>query len=418
MKDKTICALLWNHLYLNNDGFSLPCCAAYNHIDEMLPLAQNITSRKNLKNFTNSPLLNDIRETIFEGKKHKFCSSCYENEEKGIHSYRQENNEIFKDTFEKLISSSSSKDVKIKYEYIDLRLGNQCNLACRMCPPNSSSNLIKDHEKLEGRTFSNEFLKNTSWHKDESFWNELLQNSDDLKKIYLAGGEPLIIEETWNFLRSLVKNGNSKNIILYYSTNSTVIPKAAFELWPHFKKIQLSLSIDGTKDSYEYIRYPMKWNKIEKNLTTINSSFQKLNIESAVAYITIQAYNYDSIPKLVTELSKYQNIDSYPIINLLSRPSHLSVHSLPLEVKKNAIGPLKELLLTVATSKYKSIKWKNNFSKEIVNYIDELQKETFNKGDFDKFKKYTFHFDSSRNQNILNRIPELKNFLLKTDLNK
>jgi organic radical activating enzyme len=378
----------------------------------MTPKSNNITESKSIKEVLDSKLLREIRETIGAGQEHKFCTSCYEKESKGIQSYRQESNEVFSDTYNNLLSSEG-KSLKSDLEYIDLRLGNQCNLACRMCPPNSSANLISDIETLENTKFNDDFHKKTSWFKDQNFWRDLLERSNHVKKIYLAGGEPFLIDETWEFLEALVEKGYSKNITLYYSTNITVLPKKAYKLWPSFKKVQLSLSLDGVEDTYEYIRYPVKWMKIENNLKQLDTDFLKLNIESAVVYLTMQAYNYDCLPALIKKLDSYKNIDKYPIVNILTRPENLSVETLPRDIKTRAVAPLKQLLLEHSTKEYKSSKWKSNFINEVINYIECLKNDSSSKENFEKFKVYTTHFDKTRNQNIFDRIPELKNYFSK-----
>jgi len=409
-KENTICTLLWNHLYLNNEGYALPCCASHEHIEEMLKKSKSITQTNSIEKSLELDMFKEIRQTMLNGSKHKFCSSCYEKEARGIQSYRQENNELFLDTYKKLEAGELDIDSSFSLEYVDLRLGNQCNLACRMCPPNSSSNLIKDYQKLESQNFSTNFTKNTSWHKSKKFWKDLLSRAHEIKKIYLAGGEPLLINETWDFLNELVKEGHSKNITIYYSTNLSTIPERAEKIWPSFKKVQLSLSIDGINSSYEYIRFPMKWSRIEKNLQELDRRFLELNIESAVVYSTIQAYNFDTIPELVKYLEQFRNIDSFPIINILTAPNQLVLSALPSNIKKKAVAPLKELLLKISGSEYKSDKWKSNFINEILNFISLLKEDDFSKAQFQEFKRYTLHFDKERSQNIFNRIPELKNY--------
>lgn len=409
-KENTICTLLWNHLYLNNEGFALPCCAAYEHIEELLKQSKSITQTNSIDKSLDLKLFKEIRQSMLNGEQHKFCSSCYEKEGKGIQSYRQENNELFKETYKKIESGKLDLESKTSLEYVDLRLGNQCNLACRMCPPNSSSNLIRDYEQLESEKFSIDFTKNTSWHKDKNFWNQLLNRSHEIRKIYLAGGEPLLINESWDFLSELIKKDQAKNITIYYSTNLSTIPEKAKKVWPQFKKVLLSLSIDGTEATHEYIRHPISWKKIESNLYELDKSFFDLNIESAVVYSTLQAYNFDALPELVKYLEQFKNIDSYPIISLLSAPNQLSLRVLPLEIRKRAIPSLKELLLKTTETNYKSDKWKSNFINEIINLISILKEDSFSQEKFDEFKRYTLHFDKSRSQDIFARIPELKNY--------
>jgi len=408
LKNKVICTLLWNHLYLNNEGYFLPCCNSNERIEELKKKSTTILENKPLDNIHTLEFIQEIRKDMLNGKKNIFCNQCYEAEEKGILSYREINNDLFSDTYKELISGSGNLNDKLKFEYVDLRLGNTCNLSCRMCPAESSSNLIKDLEVLEGRTFTSDFFKNTNWYKEESFWNNLLTHSNSFKKIYLAGGEPLLINETWDFLLKLIEKGVSKNITLYYSTNLTTLPKKAYEIWPHFKKVNLSLSIDATEEAYEYIRFPARWSKVDSNLKELDKKFHVLNIESAVVYTTIQAYNYASIPKLVAYLSEFSFIDHYPILNILRSPKSLAVDKIPKEIRHREVRELKKVLFKASTDDYKSKKWKLNFVNELISYIEELKNESTS--NIEDFKKYTVHFDKSRKQSIFNIIPELKNY--------
>ncbi|CBW27878.1 conserved hypothetical protein [Halobacteriovorax marinus SJ] len=408
MKNKVICTLLWNHLYLNNEGYFLPCCNSNEKIEELKKRSTTILENKSLDNIHTLDFIKEIRTDMLNGKKNIFCNQCYEAEEKGILSYREINNDLFSDTYKELISGLGDLNDKLKFEYVDLRLGNTCNLSCRMCPAESSSNLIKDLEVLEGRTFTSDFFKNTNWYKEENFWNNLLTHSDSFKKIYLAGGEPLLINETWDFLLKLIEKGVSKNITLYYSTNLTILPKKAYEIWPHFKKVNLSLSIDATEETYEYIRFPAKWSKVDLNLKELDKKFHELNIESAVVYTTIQAYNYASIPKLVAYLSEFSFIDHYPILNILRSPDSLAIDKIPKEIRHREVRELKKVLFKASTADYKSKKWKLNFVNELISYIEELKSESTS--NIEDFKKYTVHFDKSRKQSIFNIIPELKNY--------
>ncbi len=408
MNKDIVCSLLWNHLYLNNEGYFLPCCSSNQEIKSLQKDSTTILKKNSLDNLHELPFVQKIRQDMLNGIKSKYCTQCYDAEDKGIVSYRQLNNELFEETFQKLLSKKLDAQSKMNFEYVDLRLGNSCNLSCRMCPAESSANLVKDLEILENKTFSSSFFENTNWYKNKDFWNELVLMSESFKKIYLAGGEPFLIKESWNFLDELIKNGKAGDITLYYSTNLTVIPKEAYSIWPKFKKVILSLSIDSTEQSYEYIRYPIKWNKVLNNLTKLDDEFLNLNIESAVVYSTIQAYNYNAVPKLYKLLKSFKNIDQYPIINILTTPSSLKLSNLPREIKLREVSELKKILFDVSTSDYKSNKWKRNFANELIRLINELSSKT--QPNIEELKRYTTYFDKSRSQDIFQIIPELKNY--------
>lgn len=67
----------------------------------------------------------------------------------------------------------------------------------------------------------------------------------------LSGGEPLINRGHQEILQHLIEKGESQNIKIEYNTNLSVIPPKLIELWSHFKKVKLFVSLDGIGDLQE-----------------------------------------------------------------------------------------------------------------------------------------------------------------------
>ena len=103
----------------------------------------------------------------------------------------------------------------IGIHYIDMKLGNACNLACVMCNPADSSLWIPDWNKLKKKDISPEVDSNTYWNKkeagsynwykkNENYWESLQENIDKLHSVYIIGGEPTVNPEFKKFVQDCV----------------------------------------------------------------------------------------------------------------------------------------------------------------------------------------------------------------------
>ena len=105
-----------------------------------------------------------------------------------------------------------------------------------------------------------------SFLSDDFFEN----NFKHLKQVNFLGGEPLIIKEHTDFLKQCIKHGIAKNMVLFYTTNLTVLKDELFDVWSEFRHVYLGVSIDGYKEVDDYIRYPSRWDRIEKNIKQVS----------------------------------------------------------------------------------------------------------------------------------------------------
>ena len=101
--------------------------------------------------------------------------------------------------------------IPINLHHIELRPGNTCNLKCVTSNPISSSKWNEDFAKLRDKhkiTFDLDTEGCTkemfSWAKKDSFWEELINGSSELKQLFINGGEPTLMPEYHTFLQKLV----------------------------------------------------------------------------------------------------------------------------------------------------------------------------------------------------------------------
>jgi sulfatase maturation enzyme AslB (radical SAM superfamily) len=100
------------------------------------------------------------------------------------------------------------------------------------------------------------------------------------------------IQEQKELLRFYIETDQAQHISLHYTTNATLFPSIDWwNLWQHFKEIDIQLSIDGVGARYEYIRYPAVWSDLTNNIEQyLKYQAQKPNLRLSVSH-TVSAYN-------------------------------------------------------------------------------------------------------------------------------
>jgi hypothetical protein len=155
---------------------------------------------------------------------------------------------------------------------------------------------------------------------------------DNIEKIDFFGGEPLLNTTQLDLLTHLVDTGLSKNITLFYSTNCTNRPtERLLSLWSKFKRLELSLSIDGQGKQFEYLRWPGKWEEAESIVQQHLDLKDRLDCEVyVIGAPTISAMNVYYADDLLAWHK--QTIGDY-YVNMVNSPSYLAINNLPDTVK-------------------------------------------------------------------------------------
>lgn len=277
---KPLCPLPWIHISQRNNGHFRVCCHADNKVDRGLLLNENgqplHASSTTLDDVRNSQGLKDIRKAMIQGEWHKQCRQCHREELSGVRSARQNELDRWQEHWDISAAISTTSDNgtidldKSALLSADIRLGNVCNLKCRMCGPMDSRAWYSDYEKLyrvghfkdtQGKVVFTDQNKNDPymWFEDQNFWDELFTQKESLRSLYLVGGEPLLIEKHFDFLERLVSSGVSKNIELIYNTNLTRLTDQTLDIWKEFGKVNVGVSVDGVSSANDYIRPPSRF---------------------------------------------------------------------------------------------------------------------------------------------------------------
>jgi hypothetical protein len=371
----TFCALPWIHVATRPNGDARLCCgsnasqATKGILDAGLVKKENgypaNFGKETLQSAWNNEYMRNVRRTMIEGKIPSSCSKCFEEEANGIFSKRMWETMYWDNEgldFEQLVNETSEDGtVPPVIRYLDLRLGHTCNLKCVMCSPHDSSRWVQDYDKLISKTKSPIILKQVNWDKNTfdnywyenpALWEEIFEQIPNIKQLYFAGGEPLMIKEHTKFLEEIVKRGYAKNITVRYNSNGVLVDDYIINLWSNFRDVRFAFSIDALTDRNHYIRYPVDWSEIETALEKLDNTPDNIQIGIACA---VQIFNV----KHLIDFAKWKIQRNFKKINffkvggymagggiinmhMLYIPTFLSARILPKEDKDQLVKDFAE----------------------------------------------------------------------------
>ena len=389
----TFCPLLFQHLATHPHGGVTHCCIADHR--QSLSSSRDGDRFYNLNRDTvhdtmNSDSYKKARLEVLDGKKPKACLRCYAEEAKGMNSKRVEEIKNYPeytiDVARKVTDSTGyMKDVQL--EFVELRLGNTCNVACRTCNPASSSKWRNDYDALRKATTFQLTDYNTMegfrWPERDGFWEDLLQHCDRVKTFYINGGEPTLIKEHFRFLERLVEFGKT-DIKLWYNINMTNMNEDVIDLWKKFDHVKISCSIDDLGDRNHYIRYPTKWNDVERNFLRLKEEGFEIDVTQTVSWM-----NYSTLGDFYNIFHKKHGVWVHH--NYVYDPDVLSPSVLPKSVRDEI---------------HKS--FEGVFDETIFNQLKNMFSGPDKPKKWEQAKEYTRNLDEIRKQNIVDYLPEFK----------
>ena len=333
---KSYCRVPFDSITVTPTGRMQMCCEA----QWTALLSTEKTSIKDLDsidNWFNSDYLNNVRKSMLEGKLLPECVTCYKNEKLYDRSVRTA---INKEYFAK---NNNTTEYSIKK--VDFKLGNKCNLKCKMCFPYASSELWKEWKALGWNSKEKDPNKDTSWKyydgyfKEDYAWPKNKTNMDKIKEvavksklIHVTGGEPTLNPEFFDLLRHCIDTGVAKNIMLDVTTNATKIHPKFFDMVRQFKKLDLIISMDGIDKTYEYVRYPAVYNTVYKNILKYTAFVKTLNKDSTLRFnFVLQMWNIHSTIDVIKTLTPLAvNETQVPVmIEVLNDPRFMHWDILP-----------------------------------------------------------------------------------------
>jgi len=322
------CVLPWVSLEASPIGTVRPCCLADDELVDDSGQKFDLANA-NFKEIQNSHSMRKLRQQFLAGQQPQTCRKCWNEERAGRTSKRMHTLDRLKHMLPDQTWTADAKPLM----FLDLKLGNICNLKCRICGSWSSSQFAAEEiawtpREEQKQTHAYQMLRAGSWPRENTqFWNQIDSVLDNIRYIEFTGGEPFMISEHFAMLQGMVDRGIAHQVEIHYNTNGTHYPEAAAEIWRHFKTVEIAFSIDDVAERFEYQRSNAVWTDILKNLVRFRQLRSELPNIQLQCCTTVNVFNVRYL-KHVASWIEHQQFD-FVYWNIMHDAWYFSIATLP-----------------------------------------------------------------------------------------
>ena len=303
LTNKKFCPIPWTGFMYNSNGDVLNC------IRSRLPIG-------NLKNNSIHDILKGNTDTKKNMLKHvdgTGCHVCYdlEDNKKG---YDMISDRIFYLKELKSVNNTLYDDpTNFDLHTIDIRWSNVCNFACVYCGPEYSSKWTTELKLA---------VEEPTAERVAELKQLVFDNAHQLKHVYMAGGEPLLMKENLELLEILQEKNPQVNLRI--NTNLSKTNTRVFEKICEFPNVHWTVSVDEMDAEFEYVRYGGKWADFLDSLNQISKLDHKITFN-----MLHHLLNYQSLFDTVRFLKGLGFHNNSFVIGALLDPDHLNIRHLP-----------------------------------------------------------------------------------------
>jgi organic radical activating enzyme len=393
------CVLPWISIEASPIGTVRPCCLAD---DEILDNEGNKfeLSTANFADIQNSNHMQGLRKQFLAGQRPQTCRKCWNEERGGRTSKRMHTLNRLKHTIADTEWTADAKSLM----FLDLKLGNICNLKCRICGSWSSSqyateeiNQLPREEQKSSHAY--QMLRAGAWPRENAqFWQQIDSVLTDIRYIEFTGGEPFMIDEHFDMLQGIVDRGIAHQVEIHYNTNGTQYPARGEKIWRHFKTVEIAFSIDDVGARFEYQRSNANWLEVCANLDRFRDL--KLCHKNIVLQIcaTVNVFNVRYLDQVARWIDQNKESFNFVYWNIMHDAWYFSIATLP-DTAKAAIT--EHLHTADVPSQYRE---------EFDRIIDFMNTGASTDGFMLRMK--IADLDRKRQQNLCDVEPELANLIL------
>jgi len=419
MDNKTFCPMPFCHVNVKQEGKVSACWRYPDRIGDY--------TTESIVEIWNGDKLKTLRKQLLNGERPEGCRSCWDMEDSGVKSTRQQTTEDYKkiadfDTVKEIIADDYSMPLT-NLKSVEVRFDNICNLMCRHCSPDYSS--VWEVAVKRDQVLNNKMIELGTFRKQEEhvklndqIIDEIGNLSNNLVEVMLAGGEPLYHNKHYKFIESLLPNANK--IMLSYNSNLTTLEykgKNILDLWKNFRRVLLRVSIDGDRNCYQYVRVHNDLDKVEANIARVI----ELPNTKVSATCTTSLLN---ITRLTSVVEYFLSLGAYFHTSIVQYPRALNPKLLPQELKDKVTAEWKEWIKDIDNNIAKNVKYTHNtdlelHKKSILKFGNQVV-DYMNSADWYKhwpeFVDYTNTLDLHLKTDILDVYPEFTNYFTKVEI--
>ena len=279
-KPETLCMAPWTHTYLSPQTERRMCCASREpaqnfeqYIDTAAGTGRYIPVT--LDEHWNSPHMMSVRKRMMAGETLPECEVC---NDKLLNTdvYRTYFWQLFKhkypDIWETTDDTGRTTMQPVSWDY---RFSNLCNFKCRTCGDMLSSaweSEQKQHNMVDWSNSKNSWMqpevrRTISAFQDSQIEAEFAEAVEQhrVEEVYWVGGEPLMYEQHWRYMKRIVELGDGPKVYARYNTNLSRVDYRGVNLYRDIlsglRDWQICASLDGTGAIGEYIRTGLEYDR-------------------------------------------------------------------------------------------------------------------------------------------------------------
>ena len=283
-KPETLCMAPWTHTYLSPQTERRMCCASREPAQNF---AQYIDTKSGtgkyipvtLEEHWNSPHMQSVRRRMMAGETLPECEVC---NDKLLNTdvYRTYFWHLFQHKYDDVIGKTDlngrTSMLPVSWDY---RFSNLCNFKCRTCGDMLSSSWEteqRQHQMINWADTKNAWMqpdvrREISQFQDTQIEEEFSRAVEEhrVEEIYWVGGEPLMYEQHWRYMKRIIELGDGKNVYARYNTNLSRVRYGGVDLFDdilaHIRDWQICASLDGTEQIGEYVRTGLDYEQFCRN---------------------------------------------------------------------------------------------------------------------------------------------------------
>lgn len=326
-ENKHICAQPYTTLqYFFNDAVK-PCC--------------NFSLPATTDYFTP---IQELKQAIETGRTDERCKLCYKCEAEGLMSERIRSLNVW--DVDRLKTFVTTRRLGSDF-YVHCTLSGLCNMACRSCNEGNSSLYAKIWTGKDGSTAT--LSDNT--HAWQSLLDNIIiaVNTQDNVILVVSGGEGLVQPDFFKLIDWTIEQNISQQLTLRINTNGSVVTEELFQrLSKNFRALRLAISVDSVYENYQYVRWPVAWEKISQNLDTFVSYKKQMPNFDFMLTPVFSINNIAYLPDWIKFFQAFSERHDIPYLSTydltLFHPEWLDIQYLPDYIKPPIVESINAVL--------------------------------------------------------------------------
>jgi hypothetical protein len=407
-KPATLCLAPWTHTYLSPQTERRMCCASREpaqnfrqYIDTSAGTGQYIPIT--LDEHWNGEHMRSVRLRMMRGEILPECEVCNDRL-LNTDVYRSYFNQMFGHKYSEVMAATDATGfTTAKPVSWDYRFSNLCNFKCRMCGDMLSSaweTEQRQHDMVNWHDPKNNWMRpeikqQITKFQDSQIETEFAQAVEEhrVEEVYWVGGEPLMYEQHWRYMRRIIELGDGPNVYARYNTNLSRVNYRGVDLYTDIlsglRDWQICASLDGTQEIGEYIRTGLDYNQWLENFrrgTEIQRNRRQMRIDFTLTLPGLfevtniqqlgQQLGVDILAKVVFSFSP--DI----VMSPLALPREL-LHPWVDEQISTVSGALRDVLAQLKTRPTFAEQWPDTYraglirGKQRIERLEQIRKDTY-----------------------------------------